>query len=148
MLTRAEKAAAFEHTIRTIFDQWGDTPLVLAFQQNGILEPSTIINMHHRDIPDLKYTDDQGVEQHVPIRYLSLICILKAYHLHRHQQGDPIGDDWTSITAKMFDVYWIGPDYAAASMMTASSAPAPSAMAMSAQPYVHDPVADFKKGIK
>ena len=82
MLTHAEWVSAFEHTIRTIFDQEGDTPLVLAFQQNGIQDPTAIINVHHKDIYHLRYTDDQGVERPVPLGHASLIRVLKAYHLH------------------------------------------------------------------
>ena len=66
MLTRVERTLAFEHIIRILFDQQGDTPLVLALQQNGILDPTTIINLHHKDIHHLQYNDDQGVECPVP----------------------------------------------------------------------------------
>ena len=48
MLTRAERTLAFEHIIRILFDQQGDTPLVLALQQNGILDPTT---SHHQLTP-------------------------------------------------------------------------------------------------
>jgi hypothetical protein len=69
--------------------------------------------MSHEDIDTLKYVNQQGGERHVPIGYLSLIRILKEYHIHRHGRGDPIGGNWTSITPEMFDDYRIGPDYAA-----------------------------------
>ena len=149
MLTHTERVLAFEHTIRTLFDQEGDTPLVLAFQQNGIQDPSAIINVHQKDIYNLRYTDDQGVERPVPLGHTSLICVLKAYHLHRHQQGDPIGDHWTSITAEMFDEFRIGPDFATATLVATPSTSTSSAMTPTViQPYARDPVANFKKGIK
>jgi hypothetical protein len=138
MLTRAEKALAFDHIIKVVFEQQGDTPLTLAFEQNAIRDVCGIINMSHEDIDTLKYVNEQGVERHVPIGYLSLIRILKEYHIHRHGQGDPIGDSWTSITPEMFDDYRIGHDYAAVvSETTHSDYTTPGAMTKTA---VHQPV--------
>jgi hypothetical protein len=151
MLTRADKALAFDHIIRVVFDQQGDTPLTLAFQQNVIRDVSEIINMHHKDIIALKYVDGQGVERPVPMGYLFLIRILKAYHKHRYEQSDPIGDNWTSITLEMFDDYRLGPDYAAVLTATATSTtttPSTTTTTAVRTPSVRDPVADFKKGIK
>ena len=97
----------------------------------------------------MQYNDDQGVERPVPLGHASLIRIFKAYHMHRHQQGDPIGDHWTSITAEMFDEFRIGPDFATATLLTVTSpTPAPSPTAPLVLPYARDPVAEFKKGIK
>lgn len=79
-------------------NQW--VCLFVAFKQSGIQDVRDIINMHHKDITSLQYMDDQGVERPILMHMLSLIHILKAYHLHhRHQQGNLIGDNWTSNTA-------------------------------------------------
>ena len=34
----------------------------------------------------------------------TLLRIFNAYHVYWYEEGDPIGDDWTSITAQEFKV--------------------------------------------
>jgi hypothetical protein len=78
----------------------------------------------------------------------SYLLILKAYHVYRHKEGNPICDDWTSIMVKEFDICAV--DYNVITMappmgyMPHHSNAAPS----STTPCPRDPVTDFKKGIK
>ena len=56
-------------------------------------------------IDSLVYVDDQGNENPVPMHDLALIHILKAFQVHQHNCGNPIGNDWISITPEEYDEY-------------------------------------------
>jgi hypothetical protein len=102
--------------------------------------------MSVEDINGLTYPDATNIHVPVPSLAKAWIRILKAYHLHRNEQGNPIGDDWISITAEEFDEFRIGPVYNIMSMGIPS---APSTTPPSASlARTRDPVADFKQGIK
>ena len=54
---------------------------------------------------------------------IGILRDFKSYVGHRHSCGDPIGEDWESVTPEEFDQYKIGPDFMA---LVTESAPQPS----------------------
>jgi hypothetical protein len=49
--------------------------------------------MTQDDIDALTYEDESTMIVKVPVPAQPLLQILKAYHIYRYEEGDPIGDD-------------------------------------------------------
>jgi hypothetical protein len=79
--------------------------------------------MSVKDIDILTYPDSTGTDVPVPSFGKVWIRILKAYHLHRDEQCNPIGDEWLMITAEEFDAFCVGPVY---NLMSLGISSAPS----------------------
>jgi hypothetical protein len=65
--------------------------------------------MTQDDIAALEYEDDTQALVAVPSPAWTLLWIFNAYHVYQYEEGDPIGDDWTSITVQEFNAFHIGP---------------------------------------
>ena len=53
--------------------------------------------------------DDGGTDRPVIQGHKGLVRIFQAFIVHRGQMGNPIGDDWTSITVQEFDEFRVLP---------------------------------------
>jgi hypothetical protein len=151
MLTRQQSKDAFKHILEVILQFQPNDPLYLALDAPGYDDIRQLITMSFEDIDALTYINASQHQVPVASYDRAMLCILKAYHLHRVNQGDPIGDAWTSITAHQFDDYRISPEYNLSSMglMTpSSSTPCSLSSTTPSQSCVCDVVANFKKGIK
>jgi hypothetical protein len=111
MLTWQQGQTAFTHILEEVFQLWDNEPLYKALTTVGCNDIRHLINMSLEDIDALQYTNDDNNEVPVPSHAQALLRILKAYHIHRIDQGDPIGDAWISITAEQFDSYCISSEY-------------------------------------
>jgi hypothetical protein len=91
-------------------------------------------------------------KRHLVRRYTFALHLFKSYCIHRKDQGNPIGDNWTGITHEDVNDYRIGPDYTLHSLCQPSTTSTATALAPSTPPVtsqrIRDPIADFKKGIK
>jgi hypothetical protein len=151
MLTRQQGQTAFTHILEEVFQLQDNEPLYKALITVGCNDIRHLINMSLEDIDALQYINDDNNEVPVPSHARALLRILKAYHIHRIDQGDPIGDAWISITAEQFDSYRISSEYNLFSMgmMSPTGTTRRSTTAASpSQSRTRDPVSDFKKGIK
>ena len=107
---------ALQH-ILTIFDHDTDSPLRVALNESGIEMISDFITMLPLDIEALTYTFSVGNEDDtepdftstIPLQviYKGHIKILQGYIIHRINIGDPIKDNWTSITQKQLETYMV-----------------------------------------
>jgi hypothetical protein len=100
-----------------------DEPLYNALETWGYNDIYQLLTMSYDDINALTYPDASGNDIPLPFYSKVQIRILKAYHLHRDEQGDPIGDAWTSITTEEFNEFHVGPVY---NLMTMSMKPVSS----------------------
>jgi hypothetical protein len=149
MLTRQQAQDALTHVLQSLLGFTNTDPLPLALARSGYPDIRHIITMTRDDINALEYKADTQVLIAMPSPARTLLQIFNAYHVYRYEEGDPIGDDWTSIMAQEFNDFCIGP-------YPVIINPSPSGYvqqqanttSMSTTPCPRDPVADFKKGIK
>ena len=115
----------------------------------GYSDIRQVITMSQAEIDMLTYVDDSQNTVSVPVPARAYLQILKTYHAHQHEEGDSIGNNWTSITAEQFDEFRIV-DYNVITLGSTtgytSSRPAPASLSLA--PHSCDPIANFKKGIK
>jgi hypothetical protein len=92
--------------VEQLFQFTQNDPLPLALAATGYNDIRQVITMTQAEIDALTYTDTTAnTVINVPVPALSYLQILKAYHVYQHEEGNPIGDDWTSITVKAFDTF-------------------------------------------
>ena len=148
VLTRAERRTALLHVVTDVFmlDD-PDNPLSLALSKAFLVDIYDILAMPFHDIDRLDYLDDQGNEVPLPTGYQYMLRIIKHYDLFCTAEGDPIGDDWKTVTADQYDEYRLSADYAGVASVSSHSLPSGSTTSPST-PRVRDAVFEFKKGIK
>ena len=101
----------------TIFDHDADSPLRMALNESGIKLISDFIAMLPHDIEALTYTHsisnadgtDATFTSTLPLQtiYKGHVKILQGYNIYRTNTGDPIKDNWTSITRKQLETYMV-----------------------------------------
>ena len=144
VMTRTQQVAALDHVLSVGFGLAAGSPLILALATAGYETIYDVLNMSKADIDALVY-DDNGTERPVPQPRKVLLDIIIQYMFYRRDSGNPIGDDWTSLTPTDFDQFRVSPDFL--TKLTDTTVPAPSTTPTTGQRQ-RDPVADFKKGIK
>jgi hypothetical protein len=97
MLTHQQGQLALTHVLEGLFQFTGTDPLPLALAAAGYNDIRQVITMTQAEIDALTYPDaTTNTVINVPVPALSFLWILKAYHVYRHENSDPIGDDWSS----------------------------------------------------
>jgi len=105
VFTRADGKAALKHIIENVLGLPDDGPLAKALSDMYIKDIRDVIVMPFEDIDSLVYTNDMGNEINLEKPFKWMIRVIKHYHLYRISEGNPIDDDWTSITADEYDDY-------------------------------------------
>ena len=144
VFTRADGKAALKHVIENVFELPTDHPLSTALTQAAFVEIGDVLSMPYDDILDLTYTDDQGVEVPVGKGDKYRLRIVKFYHLHPSNVGDPI-DDWLTLTPDEYHEYRVSKDYDAT--LQGLQTPGPNRPSSLTSQWTRDPIAEFKKGI-
>jgi hypothetical protein len=98
-----------------------DNPLSLALQKAFLVDIYDVLAMPFHDIDRLEYVDDQGKVVMLPNGYRYMIRIIKHYDSYRTADGDPIGDNWKTVTADQYNEYHLSADYANVSSLSSSS---------------------------
>ena len=115
VLTRAEREEArkeaLTHVLKNVFELDDDTPLSRALSKDDLLDIGLVVNFPFENIDKLTYIDNQGDERDLAMSYKVILHIFKSYFLHRRNQGNPIGDNWTGITSEDMNNYRFGPHY-------------------------------------
>ena len=123
MLTRQQAKAAYKHVLEVVFQLNNNDPLYKALDTRGYDDIQQLLTMSVKDIDGLTYLNSTDTNVPVPSFGKVWICILKAYHLHRDEQHNPIGDEWLMITTEEFDAFRVGPVY---NLMSLGISSAPS----------------------
>jgi hypothetical protein len=120
VLTRAERQTALAHVVTNVFMLDDDSPLSLALTKAFLVDIYDILAMPFHDIERLDYVDNQGNEILLPSSYQYMLQIIKHYDLYRTLDGDPIGDEWKTVTAHQYDEYCLSQDYAGVASLSSS----------------------------
>jgi hypothetical protein len=128
--------------LKVVFQLNDDDPLYKPLDTAGYDDVQQLLAMSVEDIDGLTYPDASNTNVPIPSFAKAWIRILKAYHLHRNEQGHLIGNDWLMITVEEFDEFRIGPVYSLMSMGIPSASSMTPQSASTAR--TRDPVADFK----
>ena len=107
VLTRTESIAALTHILDNVFERGDGTPINEAMEQHEISEMLDLINLCQEDIDVLTYPDPENSDNLINLSMgdKNVIRAFLEYINHRADNGDPIGDTWTSITQEMFAEY-------------------------------------------
>jgi len=107
-LTPAKAMKAFDHVVNVVFQVPKEGPLYKALVKSGDNDIMAMIALHYSDIDSLTYDRSDTVKD-TPLTRIdkNLICIFQDYILHHHSIGDPIGQDWLSISTEDFEDYWL-----------------------------------------
>ncbi len=108
-LTRAKAKDAFDYVMNVVFQVPNDGPLYKALEKSGDNDVMAMISLCHCDIDTLTF-DRSGAEKNIPLTRndKNLLHIFQDYILHCHSIGEPIGQDWLSISAEDFEDYQLG----------------------------------------
>ena len=98
VFSRAAGKAALVHVLKQVFDLDDDDPLSKSLAEQHLTDIRDLMSYSFEQVQDFTFKDDTGASTPVPTHRLNLFRILQEYIVHRQTQGDPIGDDWTSIT--------------------------------------------------
>jgi hypothetical protein len=97
--------AAFNHVTQNVL---ANANITKSLREDGIKEISGLISLHDQQVEDLTYLES---DPNNPIAYFlkkGEIGLIKSFiHVvHYHDEiGNPIGDDWRSITQDEFDQF-------------------------------------------
>jgi hypothetical protein len=128
-----------------------NNPLSLALTKAFLADIYNILATPFHDIKWLDYVDDQGNEILLPSGYQYMLRIIKHYDSYHTSGGDPIGDEWKTVTADhQYDGYCLSEDYAGVASLSSSPQVTSGIVALGAStaPRARDVVFEFKKGIK
>jgi hypothetical protein len=149
VLTRTEGRAALTHPMANVCALEADNFLPSALTRDGCADIRDAANTREEDLDSLEYPDANDDLVTVQ-RYLkALILIFKQYITYHNDISDPIGDDWTTITAEKFDTYCTSNNYLVGDQPTGATAtPTAAVSATNTTPCPRDVTSDFKKTIK
>jgi hypothetical protein len=103
-----EGCAILAYIINNVFDLYDNNSLALALENKGCKDIYDAISMSDNDIDSLTYTNANMTIINLQGALKNMIRILKRYIMYRYCSGEPIGNDWESITAEKFDNYRTG----------------------------------------
>jgi len=108
-LTRAKAREAFDYVVNVVFQVSKEGPLYRALEKSGDTDIRDMISLRNPDIESLTY-DRSDTEKGIPLMRgdKNLLCIFQYYILYRHSIGDPIGQDFWSISTEDFEDYRLG----------------------------------------
>jgi hypothetical protein len=144
--------AAFNHVTQNIL---ANSNITKALREDGIKEIGVLISLSDEQVEDLTYLDPDPTNPTDYCLKKGEIGLIKSFiHFvhYRDEIGNPIGDDWRSITQDEFDQFRCNTKYtrhfaslASLSSPTPSTAPTPTSTSSHSAP---SPVDLFKRGIK
>jgi hypothetical protein len=108
-----EAKIAFTHILHVVIGRTASTPLQLTLEEDGIDDILELINLDAPNINNLQYIDSNNKNAITNIRtgYKMLLkCFLNNIGV-RHNERNPIGNDWDQITQAEFDSFCIDPKY-------------------------------------
>jgi hypothetical protein len=136
----------------------GNANIIKALREDGIKEISGLISLSDEQVEDLTYLDPDPTNPTAYCLKKGEIGLIKSFihFVHYHAEiGNPISDDWRSITQDEFDQFHCNTKYtrrfaSLASLNTTapstpSTAPTPTPTSSHSAPY---PIDLFKRGIK
>jgi hypothetical protein len=150
VLTRSEAKVAFDHVLDNVLGRADGTPLKSALNGENITDIFQLCTLTDAVIDEMEYMDANISPLPIKVRLgdKMLLKIFLKFISMRHNDGSPIGDDWTQITQDEFDSFRIDPKYHALSpSQTLSSLPAGSGTRSSTS-HLLNPVELFRRGIK
>jgi len=108
-LIRAKAKDAFDYVVNVVFQVPKDGSLYKALEKSGDNDVMAMISLRGCDIDTLTF-DRSDTEKNIPLTRndKNLLCIFQGYLLHRHSIGNPIGQDFWSISAEDFEDYRLG----------------------------------------
>ena len=150
VLTRREARTAYTHVLDHVLGRADGTPLKTALAQEGVDDIFQLVNMDNATIHNLEYADSTNNNAITAVKMaekMLLKCFINFVAV-RHNEGNPIGDDWTLITQLEFDLFRIDPQYFASQPpRPTTTANPPSTTSSNTSPY-YNPVEQFRRGIK
>ena len=157
VLTRQEAKVAFNHIMDNVLGHGDKTPLKSALQQESIEDIFALVTIDDSNINGLTFEDPSNADNHLPIPKgdKNLVRIFRDYVIHRNTSGDPVNDNWTSVTQTDFDAFRINPAYVATFTRAphgivgaTSSQPAAMVTSASTSAAKKSPAELFRRGIK
>jgi hypothetical protein len=148
--------AAFNHVTQGVL---ANANITKALREDGIKEISGLISLGDEQVEDLTYLDSDPTYPTAYCLKKGEIGLIKSFiHFvhYRDEIGNPIGDDWRSITQDEFDQFCCNTKYtrrfaSLASLSTAAPSTPSTAPTPTPTPPSHSapsPVYLFKRGIK
>ena len=121
VMTQSQALAAYQHILGLIAHSRGAVhPTQLALDRAEVRDISDFISLSYNDIQSLEfpeYSDDADTPTLI-IGYTPLgkahknrIIIMIDYYRYRAHIGNPIGDNWLSVTQEQYDEFRISPEY-------------------------------------
>jgi hypothetical protein len=156
VFTRAQSQVALDHILKNVLVLTDDSPLIKALNEEGYTDIEDVITISQADMDLLSYSmpsdphdpASPSVNVPVPKHLKSKLKLLQHYVAHRVIQGNPLSNDWISLTEEEFNIY-----RTTSAILTVigynnspSIAPVPSKPPES--PRLKDPISEFRKGIK
>ena len=153
--TRAASKSAFIHIMTNVLDS---DHIHQALKDAGIDDMTGLVRLDDHTVENLAYTDpDPQVSTKYPLKKGEMGLLISFVHFvyYRKDIGNPIGNDWTSITMDEFDEFRTNLDYASGlntlsglNPKKAPSKPTSTTSNPTTSGHGFNPVDSFKRGIK
>jgi hypothetical protein len=109
--TRLQRQEAVAHFATVLCDLPADGALAKSLDHRGFTDIHDLVKIPVKHVERLDYYDDEDTLSPLADPLQSLVLIFKAYYEYRRDNGDPIGENFTSITYDEFTQFRIGPLY-------------------------------------
>jgi hypothetical protein len=132
---RINQMAAFNHVTQNVL---ANSNVTKELREDGIKEIGVFISLSDEPVEDLTYLDPDPTNPTAYCLRKGEIGLIKAFihYVHYHDEiGNPIGEDWRSITQDEFDQFHCNTKYTRRFASLASlSSPAPSTPSTASTP--------------
>jgi hypothetical protein len=148
MMPLTQGGAALKHVVCTVMNQPDDGPLEKSLVNALIVNVGDLGSLIETDIENHTFVATEG-ENPIAVGpgQRGILQAFIAYIRYRATQPSPIGDDWNNVSQEEFDAYRISPLFNGTIYGNPFLSTNPIGSAASST-NTHDPITDFKRGIK
>jgi hypothetical protein len=107
VITWSEAKAAYSHILDNVLGRTDGSPLKSALDNEGIEDIFQLTNLDAATIDQLSYEDVNNNNLVTPVSQgdkMLVRCFIN-YVVVRHNEVNPVGDDWNNITQAHFDAF-------------------------------------------
>jgi hypothetical protein len=141
-VTRSRCQLGVDHFVTVLCAKADDSPLAKSLAHCDYADMQDVALITEAEMKDLAY-DDSGTLTPLSNSSASFVRIFKAYFEYRCESGDPIEEDFTSITRAEFNQFRVGPVY-----RDIRDNPRVKTQTNSSTTNTIDPMHEFRKGVK
>ena len=118
-LSRQQARDAFHHVMNNVLCCGDNSPLKIGLLEEGVEDIGDLCTYNLNDLATLTYhKPDDDQEYPVGRHEKNRVAVFRDFIMHRASAGNPINDNWLSITCEQYDEFRIDSTYIARLSLT------------------------------